>query len=204
MSGKLTEEHMEHMRVPKRYWRCKLSKIPDECQHKGVIQRYIINMAENLSEGIGFLFYGDYDTGKTGSAVILLKAACAKGYSGLYTAARDIPSYFSYRKEHWFSDGISMKARILDVDFLVIDELILHEGDTWRDTVIEEIIRDRAGKNLVNILTTNLAPVGTGTSVKANYPALHAILQECAVVVKVHGHNFRTEIKEKLKGKFYG
>jgi len=188
---KLTLEHLERMRIPELHHSCAMRAIPDSCEHKHTVQQYIDALEDNLSDGIGLLLFGNYSCGKSGLGSILLKAAASLGHIGLWLRATEIPGF--YIDSTRFDDQLTVIERAIAVPLLVIDEVILF-GDK-RDWHFERLIRDRVGSRRATICTTNLTP----QKFKSQYPAVAAVMQEAVIPIHVQGHDFRADIRDKIK-----
>ena len=194
MPTHLTKEHMERMRIPRLHHACTLQAIPDTCQHKAHALSYIDALGDNLRDGVGLMLFGDYSSGKSGLGSILLKAAASLGKIGLWIRATEIPGF--YINSTQFDEHHSMIERAVTVPLLVVDEVILF-GDK-RDWHFERLMRDRIGTKRATVCTTNLSP----QKVKSQYPALAAVMQEAVIPIHVAGHDFRADIRDRIKEDF--
>jgi DNA replication protein DnaC len=189
----LTNAHLQRICLPQNYYLCSIDQIPVRCPHKKVIQRYINNIGVNIAEGYGLLLWGDYGSGKSGLGSIILKAAAANGYLGLWIRANNIADYLINKTR--FDVRETMIERAIDVPILVIDELIIRETVRASDTFFEDLIRQRINEKQSTVVTTNLSP----DAISSRYPALAAVMKEAILAVPVSGHNFRTQLAEQVK-----
>jgi len=88
-----------------------------------------------------------------------------------------------------------MRDRALEVPLLVVDEVILRGKDQFRETVVEDLIRERTNRMAATVVTTNLSP----TKISDVYPALAAVMKEAMLPVKVSGHDFRADLGADLE-----
>lgn len=93
-----------------------------------------------------------------------------------------------------FDEDETYEERMGTADLLVIDEVVLHDTDTFRDHVIETVFRNRVREQKSTIVTTNLSP----EEFQKQYPALGEVMVEAVVPVNVRGFNFRKGKAAKL------
>ena len=192
----LKPEPMRLLRLPHLYWGCSLQEIPDKCKHKDFLQRYIINIQERVGEGVGLLLWGEYSTGKSAAASIILKVGASWGIVGLWIKAGDVPGYVI--QGNLFNADMSLIDRARSVSLLVLDELIMY-GDN-RDAFVESLIRDRINEQKVTIITTNHTP----TEILEKSPALGEVLREGVIPLRVMGHNFREDLASRIREGVFG
>lgn len=190
-------ELLKRMEVPVLHYYATLSDIPDDCPQKKYLTKYINNFNENINEGIGLLFYGNYGTGKSAAASILLKAVAVTKRTGLFVMCSKLPSLIW--KDVQFDEEQSYYDRILSVDLLVLDELIFFENKS--DFLVEQIVRERLNAQKATIITTNLSIKGEN-SIQQRYPALFNVMTEYLIPINFAGYNFRKPIAEELKREF--
>lgn len=131
-------------------------------QFKGsdLLRKVYKNSTEQLStfynEGWSFLLSGTYGVGKTLVVSNILKIACQKGFSCLYTTLSDIVSVFV---EAPYEDKFLARKEILNCDFLVLDEIdprhFSNGGMELFGRTLESMIRTRFSNKLPNIFITN-------------------------------------------------
>lgn len=172
--------------IPPLYYDVKFSKIPDTCNHKKVIETYMLKIRKNIESGRGLFLWGDYSQGKSAIGCIILKHALCTKIIGCWYKCNNIAS--DVIQERMFDGVISVKERLETVPILVLDELFCH--DDKRDAYVEDIVRDRVSGGLATIFTSNYSP----QKLKLKYPALAEVLKECVVPVLVSGHDFRADI----------
>ena len=194
----VTKKHLERMRLPKVYWHCTLAEIPKECSHKEIVQRFCSGIVDFLREGAGLLFWGDYSHGKTGCAAIILKVAASQGRIGLFLRAPALSQHIIEKTP--FDQSSTLFFRALEVPILVLDELILRGDDKYRETVIEDLLRERTNAVKSTIITSNLSP----KKMKDLYPALAAVMMEAVLPVKVEGYDFRESLGRDLRKDLVG
>jgi DNA replication protein DnaC len=186
------EKHLNFMRIPRRYWECRLKYIPDSCPHKQRISSYIKGLSKYTRTGVGLLLWGDYSTGKSGLGSIILKACYQRHIGGLFVTFGDLPKIVI--EQMMFNDDMLMIDRIKTVQVLVVDELIVMGDDKFKDGLFEEIVRARIANVKTTIITTNLNP----KEIARRCPAMAAALKEAVVPIAVRGHDFRQPLSEGL------
>ena len=196
----ITEHHLSRMKVPKKHWGCQLSKIPDHCEHKAFIAEYTKNIAYNVSHQKGLLLFGNYSTGKSGTAAIIAKAAMSQGIWSCWLVGSRMPKYEI--EKTMFDDNITMEERVQSVPLLIIDELILQDH-RYTENSLERLVRSRIDDELCTIITTNLLPYKPknasaqqiakikGNTIEDRFPAMWAALSEAVLPKQIKGHDFR-------------
>jgi DNA replication protein DnaC len=191
------DERWDRMEIPLKYRECSWDKIPDGLSHKKIVKKYSDESIKHLNNGAGLLLYGPNSTGKTALGSMLLMSL-PKRVWGLFVIAEKIPSYII--EKTMFDEDMTYVQRMQDVDLLIIDEIILHSTDTFRDTCVESIIRDRILERKATIITTNFQP----EEIKEKYSSLFEVLMECTLPIPIMGHNFRADLADKLKKDILG
>jgi DNA replication protein DnaC len=188
---KINIDILKRMCIPDVHLNAKMSSIPDVCKHKKIISKYILNLKTNLDKGRGLYLFGDYGNGKSAISCIILKYVGLAGKTGIFVKANDVAKYIIEKIE--FEDKVSYEDRMLSVDVLVLDDLIV--GVDKREIYIEHLVRKRIDNKKVTIITSNQIP----TELSIKYPALAAVSLECIIPVKIDGHNFRRDIASDIK-----
>lgn len=149
----LTEHDLVRMNVGKRFWHVELQKIPDACEYKKALKTWIARMPEMVGKGVGMLFHGEFRAGKTGAAVICLKALHTHGGTGYMIRADGIAGCVVNADR--FDDEQSVEERCRHVDALVLDELVFQGGRGQTDAMIERLVRWRYDHQKPMIVTVN-------------------------------------------------
>ena len=150
----LTEKDFEVMGLPKRYWSADFAKIQDESVRAN-LKKYLLELKENRDAGIGFMISGANGTGKTMAASIGLRAFRAHGQGCYYALPTDFTSIRINDDAKW--------QYLQEVDVLLIDDLG-KEFSRKSDFAIDctsDLLRARWAKQLVTLMTTNLAITST-------------------------------------------
>ncbi len=190
------DDYLKRMNVPLNFWDVQLDCIKEP--QKRVIIKYLTDFKKFLKKGYGLLLWSGYGSGKSAAAAVILRDGVAlNGKTGLWIFADDIPTYIIEKTR--FDEHETFYDRLLSVDLLVIDELILRKRDRFADTSVEMVFRRRLAARKSTIFTTNLSP----EVIKEEYPALENALRESVYPVKFFGQfrdNKAALLKEELKG----
>ena len=190
----LSTEILERTRIPEAHWRARMVEIPDHCEHREKVQGYLDDILANVRRPKGLLLTGPFGSGKSAIGSIILKAAAAQGFIGLWITARKLPGHVIEKTP--FDDEQNLYERAQTVPVLIIDEVQLNKAVRYSEQIVETLVRHRVDARLATILTTN----HLRSEIENIYPGLHAALMEAVVHVKVGGHNFRDAIQEGLVG----
>jgi DNA replication protein DnaC len=151
-------DKMAYANIPTNYWFLKMGDFNGPQNVKDATVKYIHNMKDHYSTGMGLCFTGQYGTGKTYSICSILKHAMVKDFSVYYTSLNDLVHYLSdYSTQSMF---YSMVTR---VDFLAIDEVdSRHFSDSdqaqqYFGSNFERITRYRTQNGLPTLIASNNA-----------------------------------------------
>lgn len=198
----LNPEVLARMGIPDELWRAKADRIQERV--RPIIQRYVSDLSKNIADSVGFLFWGDNGTGKTGTAVCIAKEARTLGATVYFTT---VASMFraEYEKEMFDgAEGITVSDRVLSVDLLILDEMGKEpSGESgFQERYLENLLRKRTGaRNRATIATSNL----TMEKLRAFYS--HSMLEALKgkmLPVKFIGENQRDQNDESLRGRLLG
>jgi len=190
------------MCLPQRFWRASLSLIPSggEESPQVNIKKYIKQIEELASEGIGLLVWGNVRGGKSSAAAVVAKEARRRGVSVYFIEAENLVSAVHDRE--LFDSDVSVKERAKAVSLLVLDDY----GKEFRDQkgfaekILESIVRYRVSNLKPTIITTNLTPEQLSNGGRAS---MMALMSETMIPVKMSGGSFLqekvAELQEKLK-----
>lgn len=188
------KDYLRRMNVPALYWGVELEKVKKP--QAITVSKYISNFVAYRKKGWGLLLWGQYGSGKSACAAVILKeAVIGNKMTGLWVFADQIPAYVIDRTR--FDAQELWLERMISVDLLVIDELILHRKDTFMDTAIEMVFRRRLTAQKPTIITSNISP----KQFEDNYPAMHSALTEAIFPVKFEG-SFRVDAAAEMAKEF--
>jgi len=177
----LKAKDLARAEIGKRYWGCYLGNIPEGAAYRQSLQGFVSSLAENLQNGKGFLFFGDYRSGKTGAAVILMKATIAFGGTALLLKADSLTDTVIGNK--LFTEDTTLWNRACEVDLLVLDDLGQEHTKEFGSALIEKLIRKRYDEKRSLVVTTNLTYGGIGQK----YPSVLKIMEATLTAVRMEG-----------------
>ena len=198
----LGPEDLARMNIGRRWWGCMLSKIPDGLSYKGVLTKYIADVADHVRNGRGLLFWGDFSSGKTGASVIVAKAVVCHGGTAYFLPISELSDSKIEKRMFDEEEGTTVWDRVCKVDLLILDDLgSEHIGASqWGKSLVERIIRLRSNKTKSTICTINkfdeIATIYGESAV--------AILRACTLAVRVTGKNWRDEEKQEISREILG
>lgn len=194
---KLTNEDMIRMNVGKRYWHVSLDSIPEECDYKKKLWRFIKSLSSAISQGKGFLFCGDYRQGKTSASVILCKAVVSSGGTAYFIRSDELTKVVV--ESHWFDEDKTVLDRMREVDLLVIDDVGTEASKEYGESLVENLIRYRYDNLKSMVVTTN---VGMPDLVSKYGQGVMKVMASMMVPVEVSGTHWYEEEVEKMKELF--
>jgi DNA replication protein DnaC len=203
--NRLTSAHLELMGIPYRFWDSSMDRVP-ECDGKGAIRKYLVNLDAMIDQGNGLLLWGDNGHGKTSAAVVVAKEARRRGASVLFITAERLRK--ASLNDEMFNDDRTVFQRAMEVELLVLDDLGKeYSGDSgYTERLFESIIRERAADKRTTVVTTNMAPSPrTDSSGKAVHclsdlykKSMIEVMKECLFVARIRGDNLRDVAQNEL------
>lgn len=194
---RLTQAHVEGMRIPRRFWDVSFDQINEEIRPK--IDVYLRNLDDKLDRGEGLLLWGNNGVGKTSVAVLIALEVRRRGASVLFTTAEGLRS--SVLEGTMFDDEQTVIERARAVDFLVLDDLGKeHPGETgFTERLFENLFRERSAARRTTFVTTNL-PMrpgdGGGKALTNVYiPSMIEVMKETLHPIRYVGTNLRDAVR---------
>jgi DNA replication protein DnaC len=183
--------------IPIEYWGLSMEKdFTGDPRLKQKYEKYIADIKQSYIDGKSICFAGGYGLGKTMTGLSILKKACLKGYSCLYT---DLSTIVSILTTSSFGDEKSIARRELTmVDFLMIDEVdqrYFKASDAANETfarTLEFVIRTRTSNNLPILMATN-SPQIKETFANQFKDSLGSIMSKIEMFAIMPGPDFRKE-----------
>jgi len=192
----LHEDTLKACGIPYNTWGATWLKVNSEVRVR--LQQCYGSFAKYVSEGRGLYLFGDYGRGKTALASILARRWVATARQPCYwIRATDYPNIVI--KERQLNEFYTVAEWCEETPLLVIDEFQIRDTIKYSETVIEELFRRRVDRKKSTIFTTNVIP----SVLEKAYPAMHAVLREGAVPVRVDGEDKRVAIGNDTVSKFF-
>lgn len=179
--------------IPVGYWRLKMKNFKGPASLSNAYKQFTADMQETYLAGDSICFFGGQGTGKTMTAICMLKAAMKSKFSIYYTTASDILNEMTDYK-----NNSHLRQTLKTVDFLVIDELDsrFFVSDSTKElfaSIYENIFRFRTHNCMPTIICTNetqgLLNVFGGMSAASIASLNNQYLKMCPVA----GKDFRRE-----------
>lgn len=144
--------------IPIEYWKLKMEKdFVGDSRLKQKYEEYISDIKASYINGSSICLAGGHGLGKTMTVTCILKKACQKGYSCLYTTLSDIVNVLTTDSGE---DKYLARRELVLVDFLVIDEFdprfmaTENAADLYARS-LEGIFRTRSANKLPTLMCTN-------------------------------------------------
>lgn len=185
--------------IPVEYWGLSMEKsFVGDPRLKQKYDEYVTDIKQAYISGKSICFAGNFGVGKTLSGISILKKACLKGYSCLYT---DLSTIVSILTTSSFGDEKSIvRKELAMVDFLMVDEVdqrYFKASDAANETFarsLEFIIRARTSNQLPILMATN-SPNIKETFVNQFKDSLGSIMSKIEVFAIMPGNDFRKDVK---------
>ena len=187
---KLGRVDLERMNLPEDLWLAKVQTVSEDAREK--VETYLRNVDEAMANGAGLVVHGSKGVGKTAIASLIAKEARSRGYTALFVRLWELREMIRSRMQ--YDDDSSMAQRAREVEVLVLDDLRQEDAGEKFFTLseINELVRYRASRRLVTIITTRLDKgVLTG-------PPMNSLL-DVLLLFKVSGPNLHDSRKRALK-----
>lgn len=199
-------ERLAHSNVPLKYWKFKLSDLNDEILGVESAKKYISKLDQAYKEGQGLFIHGANGNGKTLCATIIAKEALKRNYTVRFAFLGEIISAFIdtlYDQE----SRQRLQEDILGVDFLIIDDVdkaYLKESK-YIDATLDSLFRTRVQNSLPVIMTANKSLEDVlGIQEEVFAKSLLSLFNESLLPIVFMGHDYRTDLKEKAKERYFG
>ena|ERR1035437_4784587 len=179
--------------IPIEYWELTMNKnFTGDPRLKKKYEDYISDIKSSYLNGSSLCLAGFYGLGKTMTSTCILKKACQKGYSCLYTTLSDIVAVLTQANAE---DKFLARRELFLVDFLVIDELderfmATENAADLSARSLEGVFRTRSQNKLPTLICTNspnIIECFTG-NLKAS---LNSLMQGYMEFFPVLGNDFR-------------
>lgn len=187
--------------IPIGYWFLKMDRdFYGDPRLLGKFNEYVKDLKESYIKGTSLCLAGSHGLGKTMTMTCILKMACQKGYSCLYTTLSDVVSALIHAPH---DDKHVARKELMSVDFLVIDEFDSryfgseNAADLYARS-LEGVFRTRSQNRLPTLMATNSPNVieSFHGSLKTSIESLMSGYLEMFVVM---GEDHRKYSLERLK-----
>lgn len=145
--------------IPIEYWHLKMEKdFKGDPRLLKKYEDYVADISKSYHNGSSICFAGNLGNGKTMTLTSIIKKACLKGYSCLYTSLSDVVNVLTTAS---YDDKFDARRELVMVDFLVLDECDIryfNQSDSANDLFaryFESIIRTRLQNKLPILMATN-------------------------------------------------
>lgn len=189
-------KHYLHAGIPVAYHRLGFSDLELE-REKDIVEKYIENAAARVTRGIGWVFHGEFGSGKTLTAMLILKGLVISGYRCYATTFSSLVDMYA---GGWRDDVERQRfeARTRGSQVLLIDDL----GKEFQNksglsaTVFDNVLRSRVQSGLATFVTTNLDM----PALEVRYgEATISLLKESCLLHEFKHPDYRSKANERLK-----
>lgn len=153
-------------------------------------RKYCDNADEVKRRGLGIYFYGGNGVGKTRLMACMANSLIDKGYGVLFTNQTWISERLRTRK--YTSDTLNTLDKLIDIDFLFIDELT---ADVRDSTSLYNIINSRVIDKKPTLYSSNYS-LGEIGEIKG-YEAIVSRILQLDTVFKIQGEDYRVSNRNK-------
>lgn len=156
------------------------------------VEKYLSLHEQMISKGLGFLFHGDYGTGKTLLLMLLMKELVKLGYSCFATTFTGMIELFT---AGWSSSSDKQYChdRMKGSQILFIDDIgkEFKTKNNLAEATFDDILRTRIQSGRPTMITTNMKPPEL---VKGYGAAVFSLLQEVSIAHQFSGDDRRPNI----------
>lgn len=184
-------DKMEEANIPVGYWLLTMKNFSGSQNLKEVADDYSTNIQKKYMEGKSICFAGSQGTGKTMSAICILKSALKANFSVYYITAVDLLNEMTNSRTNY-----ELRMRLRSVDFLVIDELdsrffVSDSAKELFSGIYENIFRARAHNSLPTILCSNETDGILNVFYGAGVQSIESLNNQYLTIYPVVGQDFR-------------
>lgn len=194
----ISETSLALMGVPKRFVHCTLDDFNtydklNLAKVKSIVENYISDINNNISNGYGLCFIGSNGVGKSMLSCIILRVA----YEYRFSCQRvSFSTYISSYTDSW---GVNKSERdeletllyekYKGVELLVLEEIGKEIDSKIAKPILEDLLRYREEQSLSTIICTNLTP----NVIKEYYgSSVVSLINGNNKVIKVEGEDRRS------------
>jgi len=166
------------------------------------IEIYLSRYEHFIGKGVGLLLWGDYGTGKTFAATLLLKELVKLGYRCYSTTFASMVEMFT---AGWKSvdDQRFFQQKIMYSDVLLLDELgrSMKTKTKLAESTFDDVLRSRTNSGRPTFVTTNQTTVELSEGYGG---AIMSLLSERSIQFQVKGRDYRPEANERMMREVMG
>jgi len=185
---------MDESDIPIGYWFLKMEEFSGSEHLQKSVLGYMEDITKRYMDGHSVCFVGNQGTGKTMSAICILKEAIKKGFTAHYTTASDVMSNMTSNRKMITRDVLRQ------ADFLVIDEVdsrffISDAQKELFSSIYEGVFRYRAHNTLPTIVCTNETDDIINVFYGQACQSINSLHSQYLKVYPVAGKDYRKVIK---------
>lgn len=194
----LSEEEMEWMRLPRRFWSIRPDMI-EAGMMRTKTMAFISKLEMAIENGYGLIFCGPNGVGKTSAAVSILMEARRQTFKVLFMEAAKIKAHAIDRDR--FDDRLTMWQYAHSCDLLLLDDVGkgTTDGKGFGEGLLDELLRHRSANLRSTLLTTNLPITNLDGALNAS---TQESLKETTLRIPCTGRNWRDGATASLKSFF--
>lgn len=188
---------MAESNIPVGYWFMKMEGFQGSQRLKDIVDEYIANVDDKYSSGYSICLAGNQGTGKTISAICIIKRALKQDFSAYYITASDMMTEMTNYKS-----SSDIRNTLRNTDFLVIDELDsrFFVSDAQKElfsSIYENIFRYRTHNTLPTIICTNETNDILNVFYGQSRQAIDSLNKQYLKIYPVAGKDFRKTMEGK-------
>jgi DNA replication protein DnaC len=178
--------------IPIEYWSLNMKDFTGDTRLQQKYEEYVKDIKQSYLSGKSLCLAGQHGVGKTFVSTSILKKACHKGYSCLYSDLSNVVSVLTTASSE---DKFLSRKELCMVDFLVIDEvdprfIATDNASDLFARSLESVFRTRSANKLPTIICTNSPNIVESFkgSLKVSLDSLFSGYMEIFIVM---GEDFR-------------
>lgn len=193
--------------IPKNFWDLELDFkyftpkfIEENKTSLSMIAEYSEKLPEAVKTGAGLYIYGSYGVGKSFLGCSILKKALGQKFKAHFILLSELIN-FAFRALRDEKMRIYLDHIIMEIDFLLVDEIDKKYKTDLIDALLDELFKKRYYSSKPFIVTSNSGPKevleGFGKSV-------YELFSERLINIPLIGESFRPEILKDIKKDLLG
>lgn len=144
-------KELYYSKIPMDYWNLSLEELEVENTYKKIVDDYVENLDNAISQGLGIMFCGDKGVGKTSLMCEIAKNAIMKRYNVYYEIVQNIV-------EDKFNEEQPIIQRVKQSDLIIMDEFdkVIMRNESNIPRQIENLLREMLPNRKAILIGTNL------------------------------------------------